>query len=203
MEKMNAPVKVTDGLLSIGYVANLKNGVYIRELQEYLNDTDQDPTSQDLRKRATNAEIILLNKHGYPKDAAGRTVPASRAKFKAFNTGYIHAGKDVYGWFEKNESGTFVGVTWGTLQELRAYARLREQTSHLFKMGDFYFDNIDDCQDFLEDIAQATIPENLEVQKQNHSHQVSDSQKLPRNAVRAAEKRGKVLKKQRWQIHHL
>lgn len=159
MEKMNTPVKVTDGLLSIGYVANLKNGVYIRELQEYLNDTDQDPTSQDLRKRATNAEIIFLNKHGYPKDAAGRTVSASRAKFKAFNTGYTLAGEYVYGWFEKNESGTFVGVTWGTLQELRAYARLREQTSHLFKMGDFYFDNIDDCQDFLEDIAQATIPE--------------------------------------------
>lgn len=67
MEKMNAPVKAPDGLLKIGYVSNLKNGVYIKELQELLNDTDQDPTSQDLRERATNAEIILLNRHGYPK----------------------------------------------------------------------------------------------------------------------------------------
>ena len=167
MEKMNTPEKATDGLLRIGYVANLKNGVYIKELQELLNDTDQDPTSQNLRERATNAEIILLNKHGYPTDAAGRTVPKSRAKFKAFKTGYFLNDKDVYGWFEKSEMGNFVGVTWGTLQELRAYARLREKTTHLFKMGDFYFNNIDDCQAFLEDIAEATIPESWKYRNKN------------------------------------
>ena len=164
---MNTPEKATDGLLRIGYVANLKNGVYIKELQELLNDTDQDPTSQNLRERATNAEIILLNKHGYPTDAAGRTVPESRAKFKAFKTGYFLNDKDVYGWFEKSEMGNFVGVTWGTLQELRAYARLREKTTHLFKMGDFYFNNIDDCQAFLEDIAEATIPESWKYRNKN------------------------------------
>ena len=159
MEKMDASAKTLDGLLRIGYVSNLKNGVYIKDLQELLNDTDQDPTSQELRDRATNAEIILLNKYGYPTDAAGRAVPESRAKFKAFKTGYQLNERDIYGWFEKNEKGNFVGVTWGTLQELRAYARLREKTAHLFKMGDFYFDTIDDCQAFLDDIAQATIPE--------------------------------------------
>lgn len=159
MEKMNAPVKAPDGLLKIGYVSNLKNGVYIKELQELLNDTDQDPTSQDLRERATNAEIILLNRHGYPKDAAGKAVPESKAKFKAFKTGYTLGGNDVYGWFEKGEKDNFVGVTWGTIQELRAYARLREKTAYLFKMGNFCFENIDDCQTFLEDIVEATIPE--------------------------------------------
>lgn len=167
MERMDTPAKATDGLLRIGYVANLKNGVYIKELQELLNDTDQDPTSQNLRERATNAEIILLNRHGYPTDAAGRTVPESRAKFKAFKTGYFLNDKDVYGWFEKSEMGNFVGVTWGTLQELRAYARLREKTTHLFKMGDFYFNNIDDCQAFLEDIAEATIPESWKYRNKN------------------------------------
>nr|DAH08142.1 MAG TPA: protein of unknown function DUF3825 [Caudoviricetes sp.] len=156
---MNAPVKAPDGLLKIGYVSNLKNGVYIKELQELLNDTDQDPTSQDLRERATNAEIILLNRHGYPKDAAGKAVPESKAKFKAFKTGYTLGGNDVYGWFEKGEKDNFVGVTWGTIQELRAYARLREKTAYLFKMGNFCFENIDDCQTFLEDIVEATIPE--------------------------------------------
>lgn len=159
MEKMNAPTKAPDGLLRFGYVANLKNGVYIKELQELLSDTDQDPTSQELRKRATDAEPILLNRHGYPTDPAGKAVPESKAKFKAFKTGYTLGDSDVYGWFEKGDLGNFVGVTWGTLQELRAYARLREKTAHLFKMGDFCFDNIDDCQAFLEDIAQATIPE--------------------------------------------
>lgn len=63
--------------------------------------------------------------------------------------------------------GNFVGVTWGTLQELRAYARLREKTTHLFKMGDFYFNNIDDCQAFLEDIAEATIPESWKYRNKN------------------------------------
>lgn len=159
MERMDTPAKATDGLLSIGYVANLKNGVYIKELQELLSDTDQDPTSQEVRERATQAEIMLLNRHGYPTDAEGQPVPESRAKFKAFKTGYMLNGKEVYGWFEKGEMGNFVGVSWGTLQEFRAYARLREQTSRLFKMGDFYFDDIDGCQTFLEDIAQATIPE--------------------------------------------
>lgn len=151
--------KTPDGLLRIGYVSNLKNGAYIKELQELLNDTDQEPTSQDLRERATKAEIIHLNRLGYPQDSAGRLIPESKAKYKAFDTGYTINGNNVYGWFEKRDDGEFEGVIWGTLQELKAYAHLRDKASRLFKMGDFYFDNIDDCQKFLDDIAKAAIPE--------------------------------------------
>lgn len=191
---MNTPVKVADGLLRIGYVANLKNGVYIKELQELLNDTDQDPTSQDLRERASNAEIVLLNKHGYPADAAGRAVPESRAKFKAFKTGYVLNGKDIYGWFEKGDQGNFVGVSWGTMQELRAYARLRDKTAYLFKMGDFYFNNIDECQSFLEDIAQATIPESWKYRNKNTIIKYPILKSYLETLFVKLKKEGKVLK---------
>ena len=102
----------------------------------------------------------MLNRHGYPKDAAGRNIPESKVCFKGFNTGYKLDGKFIFGWFErKNDESGFEGVFWATEQELRAYARLKEKTSRLFKMGDFYFDSIDDCQAFLDDIAKAAIPE--------------------------------------------
>lgn len=160
METMTTPTKTLDGLLQFGYVANLKNGVYIKELQEKLSDTDQEPTSQELRERANSAEVVLLNRHGYPKDAAGRSIPASKVRFKGFNSGYKLDGKPIFGWFErKNDESDFEGVFWATEQELKAYARLKEKTSRLFKMGDFYFDSIDDCQAFLDDIAKAAIPE--------------------------------------------
>lgn len=159
MENMTTPTKAPDGLLKIGYVANLKGGVYIKELQELLSDTEHEPTSQEIRERANQATILLLNKNGFEKAANGRYATESSAMYKAFDTGYTLNGQPIYGWFEKNENGRFDGVTWGTMQELRAYAQLKNKMSYLFKMGDFYFENIDECQAFLEDIAQATIPE--------------------------------------------
>lgn len=159
MENKTTPTKVPDGLLSIGYVSNLKNGVYIKQLQELLSDTDQEPTSQELRVRATNAEIIFFNKNGYPQDSAGRKIPENRAAYKAFNTGYSLNGADIYGFFEKRKDGQFEGVTWATLKELQTFARLKAKYPGQFKMGDFYFDSFNDCQMFLDNIAEAAIPE--------------------------------------------
>lgn len=164
METITTPTKTPDGLLQFGYVANLKNGVYIKELQEKLSDTDQEPSSQELRERANSAEVVLLNRHGYPnsKDSNGRKMPITEkdARFKGFNTGYKLDGKFIFGWFEReNEDSNFEGVFWATEQELRAYARLKTKTSRSFRMGDFYFDDIEGCQDFLEDIAAHAIPE--------------------------------------------
>lgn len=159
MERMNAPKKAPDGLYRFGFVFNIKDGVYLKDLQEYLKDTDQEPTAQEIRERATAAEVVLLNSHGYPQDLKGRRVPENRAKFKAFKTGYSINGKEVLGWFKRGETGNFVGVYWNTEQELRAYARLSEQSERLFNMGDFCFDNIDDCNKFLDEIARAAIPE--------------------------------------------
>lgn len=153
--------KAVDGLFKLGYVENLRNGDYLKELLEVLSGTDEEPTSQDIRRIVNEAEILSLNCNGYPQDAKGRAVPEKAVMFKAFNTGYRNAdGDEVYGWFEKNlDKGIFIGVTWGTMAELRAYGTVRKVTVRSFKMGDFYFDSIDDCQKFLDDIATSTIPE--------------------------------------------
>lgn len=159
---LDSVTKTYDGLLRIGYVANLRGGTYIKELQEVLSGTEEEPSSQSIRERANAAEIILLNRHGYPTDAAGRLIPAKLAVYKAFDTGYRNsAGDNVFGWFEKDsDSERFNGVSWGTMPQLRAYARIRSFTAKSFRMGDFYFEDIDACQAFLEDIANSTIPEN-------------------------------------------
>ena len=67
---LDSVTKTYDGLLRIGYVANLRGGTYIKELQEVLSGTEEEPSSQSIRERANAAEIILLNRHGYPTDAA-------------------------------------------------------------------------------------------------------------------------------------
>ena len=87
MENMTTPTKAPDGLLKIGYVANLKGGVYIKELQELLSDTEHEPTSQEIRERANQATILLLNKNGFEKAANGRYATESSAMYKAFDTG--------------------------------------------------------------------------------------------------------------------
>lgn len=161
MEEINASPKAYDGLLRIGYVANLRNGTYLKELQDVLSGTDQEPTSQEIRNRANSAEILSLNWSGYTTDSKGRQVTERWVKFKAFDTGYTSiSGEAVYGWFEKDaNTGKFTGVSWGTLKELRAYGSIRKTMERSFKMGDFYFENIDACEEFLEDIANSTIPE--------------------------------------------
>ena len=162
VEQIQSTTKTYDGLMRFGYVSNLRGGAYLKELQEVLNGTENEPTSQSIRERANAAEIILINRHGYPSDAAGRLIPATRAVYKAFDTGYKNAdGEAVFGWFEKDsDTGKFSGVFWGTMRQLRAYAQMRSFISKSFRMGDFYFENIDACQAFLDDIANSTIPEN-------------------------------------------
>ena len=160
MEKMNAPQKEKDGLHKIGFVANQKGGSYIKTLQEKLSETDQEPTSAHIRERANTSTIISMNRHGYNQEPDGSFVLESKTMFKGFNTGYKLGDEYVYGWFEReSDDQGFVGVQWMTKPELRRYARLKTKKNRLFKMGDFYFDSIDDCRAFLEDIAKAAIPE--------------------------------------------
>lgn len=162
METYSNSSKTRDGLFRIGYVANIRNGVYLKELQNALNGTEAEPTAQEIRERVNTTEIIDLNLNGYPTDANGNPISANQVIFKAFKSGYKNAvGEDVYGWFEKDTNREiFTGVSWGTIQELRAYGDIRKTMAKSFKMGDFYFENIDECQDFLEEIANSTIPEN-------------------------------------------
>ena len=162
METIKTPYKTQDGLFKFGFVANLRNGVYIKELQEKLSDTDQEPTSEALKERANLANVILLNRHGYPATKGSNTsnITEKNAYFKGFDTGYKQLdGKPVFGWFQReNEESNFEGVFWATEQELRAYARLKAMMARSFRMGDFYFDDISGCQMFLDDIARNSIP---------------------------------------------
>lgn len=193
---VNSTLKAYDGLLRIGYVANLRGGAYLKELQEALSGTDEEPTSQKIREIVNNAEILLLNGSGYPKDAAGRLVPASRVAYKAFDTGYDTAtGEDLYGWFERDkDTDRYTGVSWGTMKELRAYASIRKTITKSFKMGDFYFDSLDDCQKFLDDIAKSTIPESWKFKNKPSSINHPILKMYLENIFAKLKKEGKVVK---------
>ena len=156
MERIDTPKKTPYGLWRLGFVTNQAGGAYIKDLQEKLSDTDQEPTAQAIRDRADDAPIINVNRYGYRQSPDGKAITDSKAIYKGFNTGYKFNGQFVYGWFVRNDKeNRFEGVLWLTEQELKAYARLQAK----FKMGDFYFDSNDECQSFLEDIAEAAIPE--------------------------------------------
>ena len=113
-QNFDSTTKTYDGLLRLGYVANLRGAAYLKELQEVLNGTEEEPSSQSIRERVNAAEIIFINRFGYPQDAAGRKITEKRAMYKAFNTGYKNVnGEAVYGWFEKDQdTGRFNGVAW-------------------------------------------------------------------------------------------
>ena len=156
MEKIETPKKAPYGLGRLGYVTNMVGGAHIKDLQEKLSDTDQEPTAQVIRERADVATIVNVNRYGYRQGPDGKAISDSKAIYKGFNTGYKFNDQFVYGWFVRNDKEhRFEGVLWLTEQELRAYARLQAK----FKMGDFYFDSNDECQLFLKDIAEAAIPE--------------------------------------------
>lgn len=157
MKSNDSTSKTQDGLFKLGYVANLRNGAYIKELQDLLNGTEEEPTSQEIRERVNNAEILYLNWNGYQKDSEGNNISEEAAVFRAFESGYkTTSGKSIFGWFEKNkDTGTYMGVSWGTLEQLQASRYLKTK----FHMGDFYFENKDACEAFLDKIATNTIPE--------------------------------------------
>lgn len=128
MERSLNSLKAHDGLLKIGFVSNLRGGAYLKELQDALTGTDEEPTAQEIRNHANASEIISLNYSGYEQDSKGKKVEESKAQFKAFNSGYKNAsGEDIYGWFEEDpDSDTFRGVNWGTINEIRAYGSIRK-----------------------------------------------------------------------------
>lgn len=163
----NETTKTKEGLFRFGLVANLKQGVFLKELHRVIEGAVEElPSSQELREIADDASIIYLNANGYPQDRDGAPVTETMAKFIAFNTGYqTLEGEDVYGWFEKEENGVFVGVNWNTMTEIRAYASVQKFQLKSFKMGKFYFKDLDNCNAFLEDLARKTIDEDWNYKK--------------------------------------
>lgn len=171
METTLKSTKTYDGLLQFGFVANLRNSDYIKELTNILAGTSFEPTAQDIREIANNATILELNLNGYETNSKGEKIAPSSVHFKAFNTGYKNAdNEDIYGWFEKDRDKDkgkvfFKGVYWGTLAQLRAYGKIKKTMVISFRMGDFCFNDINDCLSFLDDIAKNTIPESWKFMK--------------------------------------
>lgn len=187
--------KAAYGICRLGYISNLRNDAYLKDLQDVLNGTDQIPTSAEIRDRVDVAEIVQLNRHGYPHDRAGRSIPEDKVRFRAFNSGYQLDGEDVYGWLEGNQEDGFRGaISWGTLKQLRSYASLKSITDYAFKMGDFYFKSIDDCQTFLEDLQKAIMPESWAYKSKTSALKYSILKSYLENVFRKLKKENKVLK---------
>lgn len=163
---MVANEKTKTGLFKLGFVANSRNNAFLKELHRAIEGTEVElPSFQEIRRIADVAEIIYLNFSGYPQDREGNPVSELTAQYLTFNTGYKNLdGEDIYGWFEKKENG-FVGVNWNTLSEIRAYASVQKFLLKSFKMGKFYFKDLDDCNAFLDDLANKTIDEDWNYKK--------------------------------------
>lgn len=161
----NGTTKLKQGVCRFGFVENLKQGVYLKELHQVIEGAVEElPGPKDLFDIAESAEIIYLNSSGYPQDRNGVPVTEDFAKFIAFNTGYQNLdGEDVFGWFEKRDNGVFIGVNWNSMADIRIYASMQKLKG--FKMGKFYFKDLEDCNIFLEDLAGKTIEEDWKYKK--------------------------------------
>ncbi|MBQ3605725.1 MAG: DUF3825 domain-containing protein [Muribaculaceae bacterium] len=153
MEKNLKSMK-KNGLLNLGYVANLKT--CRNELNQMLADEKQVGTSE-LNAIVENATIVYVNRYGYEKDRDGSNISKAKAVYLYFQTGLSDMnGNPIIGWFErKPKEQVFKGVTWGT----KASLDLKIRKSKMFRLGELYFDKEADGLAFLEDIAASTIPE--------------------------------------------
>lgn len=88
------------GLLKLGYVANLKSCK--SELNEMLADEKQVSTAE-LNAIVNDAQIVYLNKYGFPKWRNGEDVTLEDAAYLYFATGLEDKSGDfIIGWFERN-----------------------------------------------------------------------------------------------------
>lgn len=80
------------------------------------------------------------------------------------------------------------------MKELRAYASIRKTITKSFKMGDFYFESLDGCQKFLDDIAKSTIPESWKFKNKPSSINHPILKMYLENIFAKLKKEGKVVK---------
>lgn len=59
--------KKKEGLFRFGFVTNLREATYVKELHDYLDGSDEEPTSMEIRRRADTAPMLFFNEHGYPQ----------------------------------------------------------------------------------------------------------------------------------------
>lgn len=158
--------KQRTGVFALGYV---DNNVYLDNLNKLLIGTEQTASAEIVNQYANNKDNIeYLNFAGYPQFADGEVVTKSnKAKYIKLETPYTtKSGDKIYGWYQK-ERTRFEGITWGTDYDFKKTIRL----NNLFTIGRMYFDNKEDGKNFLNDIANNTIPESWKYK--NKSSQVN------------------------------
>lgn len=147
------------GIAGLGYIKNMKT--YISELQALLVGTSQRATKHDLDQeiddQVSSNTLKYLNKFGFPNDRDGSLLTKANATYIFFNTGYRNSdGDEIFGWtYRQRTDQNYNGVSFGTMKTFRE--DIKDKTT--FRMGDFSFDNWSDACDFLDDIADNTIPE--------------------------------------------
>lgn len=107
-----------------------------------------------------NSKIEYYNGAGYTsKD--GIPTNEKTGKFIKFSTNINTDEGLIVGWFTKNFKGRFEGISWGTEDDFKAAQDLREQ----FYVGRMVFDNLEECNLFLDNLKGKIIPEPWEYKR--------------------------------------
>lgn len=120
----------------------------------------QDITESNIEEFITS-KIEYYNGAGYTKFSNGKAVTSENGKFIKFNTNISANGEALVGWFTKDIRGRFVGISWGTEMDFKAAQDLREQ----FYVGRMVFDNLEECNLFLDNLKGKIIPEPWEYKR--------------------------------------
>lgn len=140
---------------------NLKKYGYVEQAswEKLKNICGNEITESSIGEYITS-DIEHYNGAGYTKFPDGTVVTSETGKFIKFNTSLTVNGKELVGWFTKVR-GRFEGISWGTEIDFKAAQDLREQ----FYVGRMVFDNLEECNLFLDNLKGKIIPEPWEYKR--------------------------------------
>ena len=109
-----------------------------------------------------NSNIDYYNGAGYTQFNNGSDVNTETGKFVRFETTLkTKEGDIIVGWFTKDSTGKFRGISWGTKEDFKEALKLRERCL----VGHLVFQSVEECNDFLENLKNKTIPEPWEYKR--------------------------------------
>lgn len=149
------------GIYALGLVVN--KDTFVEELNNLI-DGDQQIEKRDIDQAIDNNGVEYLNVAGYTSSPDGKPLNKDSAKYIRFKVPFYKNGEQIIGWFTK-EKNLFTGVSWGTVSD---FDKMRIRDSR-FNIGAMYFDQFWDGSEFLEDIAQNTIPESWKYKNKQSS----------------------------------
>ena len=151
MLKMEKFANKKNGIYALGLVANKET--FIDELKTLIGD-DQQVDKIVIDQSIDENGVEYLNGAGYTTSPDGTPLDKDSAKYIRFKVPFLKNGEQIIGWFTKNKY-SFSGVNWGTIGDFEK----KRIIDNRFNIGAMYFEQFWDGSEFLEDIAQNTIPE--------------------------------------------